>query len=58
MSKYYNCYFANFEELIAELKKVNKASDAKAIAESCEARNCPSVWTRSALKKYYELAGI
>lgn len=55
MSKYYCCYFASIEELKAELKKVNDANDAKIIAESCEARLCPTNWVRLALDRYFEL---
>lgn len=40
MSKYYTCYFASFNELEAELKKVTKAEDARVIAGVCETHVC------------------
>ena len=56
MSKYYCCLFNSFEELTATLKKVNKSYDAKVIAQSLEARMCPSHWIREAYNRYFELA--
>ena len=55
MSKYYSWLFNNFEELQTELKKVTKKHDALVIAQSLEARACPSYWIREAYNKYYEL---
>lgn len=55
MSKYYSWLFNNFEELQTELKKVTKKHDARVIAQSLEARACPSYWIREAYNKYYEL---
>ena len=55
MSKYFCCYFCNFEELQSELKKVTKKYDALVIAQSLEARMSPSHWIREVYKKYYEL---
>lgn len=55
MSKYFCCYFCNFEELQRELKKVTKKYDALVIAQSLEARACPSHWIREAYNKYFEL---
>lgn len=58
MSKYFCCYFASYEELKAELKKVDNAYDAKVIAQCLEARNCLTYWINSAWERYFELNRI
>lgn len=55
MSKYYSYLFNSFEELKKELQKITNAKDAKIIAQTLEARLCPSHWIAAAYERYFVL---
>lgn len=57
MSKYYACLFCNYDELKETLCKIDNSYDAQVIAQSLEARSCPSYWIQEAYNKYFELLG-
>ena len=57
MSKYYCCYFSNYDDLEKTLKKVDNSSDALIIAQSLEARGCSGSWIKEAYNRYFELIG-